>query len=72
MALECMDSYKEDCKGPVDYRMNLTGTGLQTVRCDKHWEDRLNLQDDINQRYPYHAPSDFDPTYAGEHWGDEY
>jgi hypothetical protein len=23
-------------------------------------------------RYPVHAPADFDPTYAGERWDDDY
>jgi hypothetical protein len=26
---------------------------------------------EIAQRYPVNAPSDFDPSYAGEVWGED-
>lgn len=68
---KCLDD-RGDCNGPVEHRMPLTETGRSFPRCDKHWEIRLKKQDEINQRYPYHQPSDFDPAYAGERWDDEY
>lgn len=68
---ECIDG-PDGCKGPTEYRMALSGTGRAFPRCDKHWSDRLDLEDRINERYPTHAPSDFDPSYAGEHWDEDY
>jgi len=52
--------------------MPLSGTGKAFPRCDKHWEQRLDKQEDINRRYPVNAPQDFDPSYAGEHWDEDY
>jgi len=70
---ECLDERGEDtCRGPLQYRTALSGTGKSFVRCDKHWGDRLRKQDEINRRYPHHQPSDFDPSYAGERWNDDY
>lgn len=70
--IECLDDHKGDCSGAVEFRMPLTATGKSFPRCDKHWDKRLDEQEKINQRYPYHAPADFDPSYAGERWDDEY
>lgn len=71
--LECLDQWQDTpCSGPVEYRMPLSGTGRSFPRCDRHWSERLDVQDRINERYPYHAPSDFDPAYAGERWEDDY
>lgn len=69
---DCLDDHKGDCKGPVEYRPSLSGTGTAIPRCDKHWEDRLDEQDRINERYPDQQPADFDPYYAGERWDDDY
>ena len=72
---ECLDSHHEDgCEGEVEYRFPLSGTGKSFPRCDKHWGQRLDKQAKINERYPDSSmpPSDFDPTYAGERWDDEY
>lgn len=73
--LECLDDYGNDeCKGAIEYRMPLSGTGRSFPRCDGHWSERLDVQEGINRRYPDSpsAPSDFDPTYAGERWDDDY
>ena len=59
------------CDGLVEYRMALSGTGKSFPRCDKHWDERLVIQEGINRRYPVNAPSDFDPLYAGESWDDD-
>lgn len=71
--LECLDG-PVMCKGEVRYRMALSGTGRSFPRCDKHWDDRLDVQDGINSRYPDSpfAPSGFDPSYAGESWDEDY
>jgi hypothetical protein len=68
---ECLDG-PEGCEGHTEYREPLSATGKPFPRCDKHWDQRLQKQDEINQRYPQNAPSDFDPGYAGERWDDEY
>jgi hypothetical protein len=66
---ECLDARNGDCAGTVEYRTPLSGTGKSFPRCDEHWGQRLDVQEGINARYPTHAPSDFDPSYAGESWG---
>ena len=68
----CLDEHKGDCEGMIEYRMPLTETGRAFPRCDKHWGERLDQQERINERYPMLAPADFDPLYAGERWDDEY
>ena len=68
---DCLDKGKPDspCKGDVEYRMPLSGTGRAFPRCGKHWQERLDVQDGINARYGgVCPPSDFDPAYAGEQW----
>jgi hypothetical protein len=72
---ECMDDHRGDCDGDVEYRMNLSGTGVPTVRCDKHWGDRLDLQDEINRKYAPDSdvpPTGFREDDAGERWSDDY
>lgn len=66
----CLDADKT-CQGTVEYRTPLSGTGRSFPRCAKHWSERLDVQEQINQRYPTFAPSDFDPTYAGEAWDED-
>lgn len=70
---ECLDGPAE-CQGAVEYRMALSGTGRSFPRCDKHWSDRLDVQEGIDRRYPDSPfpPSDFDPSYAGERWDEDY
>jgi hypothetical protein len=60
-----------DCTGAVEYRHPLSGTGRAHPRCDKHWQDRLDLEDGIRRRYPETAPAGFDPAYAGERWDED-
>lgn len=62
----------DECQGEVAYRESLSGTGTPISRCDGHWSARLKLQDELNHRYPTHAPADFDPMYAGERWDEDY
>lgn len=71
--LVCLDWYggEDECAGPVEYRMALSGTGNTFPRCDKHWAKRLTVQDEINRRYPALPPADFDPGYAGERWEED-
>jgi hypothetical protein len=75
----CLDDHKGDCKGEVQYRPSLSGTGTPIPRCDKHWTDRLDEQDRINERYGCDsdiAPSWFHRSWGGaneygEHWSEE-
>lgn len=72
-ASECLN-FGPDCGGAVECRYPLSGTGRSYPRCDAHWSERLDAQAEIDRRYPDspHAPSDFDPYYAGESWDDDY
>jgi hypothetical protein len=66
------DPTNDDCKGSVELRESLSGTGTPIPRCDGHWEKRLDLQDELNQRYPVMPPSDWSPLVAGESWDEDY
>lgn len=68
---ECINSHQGNCKGRVELRMSLSGTGQPIPRCDHHWDERLQLEDDLNQRYPVTAPSEWSPLDAGEAWDED-
>jgi hypothetical protein len=71
--LECLDDYGEGtCSGAVEYRTALSATGRSFPRCEKHWGERLDEQEEIDERYPALPPSDFDPACAGERWDEDY
>lgn len=70
--VECIDNYLDTCEGAVEYRMALSGTGISYPRCDKHWSVRLDAEEKLRERYPVMQPSDFDPSYAGERWDEDY
>jgi len=67
---KCLNASVE-CEGPVEYRMSLSPTGLSVPRCDKHWDDRLDLDQGLRERYPEQPPSDWSPLDAGESWDEE-
>jgi len=69
---ECLEQHRRDCVGPVEYRYPLSASGRWFPRCEKHWQERLEVQRGIDERYPVHAPADFDPSYTGEFWDDDY
>jgi hypothetical protein len=68
--LECLQA-GDDCAGPVELRMSLSETGIPHPRCDHHWSKRLDLEAELNERYPVHPPSDWSPLDAGEAWSEE-
>ena len=70
-ALECLDG-PDGCEGKIEYRMALSGTGTPFPRCDKHWGERLDKQEEWDRDYPDSpiAPAWFDPMAAGEVWDD--
>jgi hypothetical protein len=71
-----MDARKGGCRGAVEYRYALSPTGVSYPRCDKHWSDRLDFEEETTRKYGHWnsdlAPSWFDPTAAGERWDDDY
>lgn len=69
--LKCLN-HGPDCAGTVEYRMALSGTGRSFPRCDKHWSDRLDLEQGLRERYPEQPPSDWSPYDAGESWDEDY
>jgi len=69
--LECLDAHKGPCTGEVAYRPSLSPTGKMFARCDGHWEQRVDKQQEIDARYPATPPTWFDPAYAGEVWDEE-
>ena len=70
---KCLDDYGDgDCQGPVEYRYPLSSSNRAFPRCDYHWALRVEAQQRIDERYPHNAPSDFDPSYAGERWDEDY
>lgn len=68
---DCIENGTTPCHGAVEPRMSVNGSGMPFSRCDRHWNDRLDREDEIRRRYPQHQPADFDPTYAGERWDED-
>jgi hypothetical protein len=62
----------EDCRGPVTGRPSYGGTGTTIYECDKHMDESAERDQALRERYPEHAPADFDPAYAGESWDEDY
>ncbi|RBM09478.1 hypothetical protein [Streptomyces sp. PT12] len=69
--LECInDSF--ECAGPVQYRQALSGTGQSYPRCEKHWQDRLDQEEDYRVKYPEYNPfadaaGVYDDAYDGDY-----
>lgn len=69
--LECING-PEDCSGPIEYRMPLSGTGQSFPRCEHHWEWRLREEERIQATYgSLTPPSDWSHYDAGEYWGED-
>ena len=72
--LECIDSHLGEpntCRGPVEFRYPLSGTGRRFPRCENHWQRRLDREEELRQRYPETAPASWSPLDAGEAWGED-
>lgn len=73
--LECIEGggIPSRCQGPVEMRF---GYGLKGsyARCLGHFDDYMERAQITQERYPDspNPPADFDPTYAGEHWDEDY
>lgn len=72
---DCLDAADGPCAGATFPRLALSGSGERYTRCDRHYDAYVArtqpVLDDIRRRYPVCAPADFDPTYAGEVWGED-
>ena len=69
--MRCIESRRGTCKGDVEPRESLSGTGTPIARCDHHYDLRLDEQERIERTYGTNsdvAPAWIDPTYAGEKW----
>lgn len=75
-ALVCREDHRGNCSGPVTYQMVESATSVSGYRsypyCENHWKERCKFDEEQRTKYPVNAPSDFDPTYAGERWEDGY
>ena len=69
---ECIEN-PDECRGEVEMRPSLTGTGTTIPRCDHHWDLRLERDEQLRRDYPDSPipPAWFDPTFAGERWDDD-
>lgn len=71
-AMECLDDYQGGCGGEVAYHSNPYSDSFKAwPRCDRHYAVYIDKMQALAQRYPRTAPSDFDPSYAGEVWSEE-
>jgi hypothetical protein len=66
---ECHDYAQGDCQGEVDY--SSVGNSKPYPRCEFHLDKRWKLENDLNERYPVNAPSDFSYLDAGEYWSED-
>ena len=69
---ECLDDYRGKCRGPVEFHSIDPGFRRAFPRCEKHWGEAVDREMALRERYPVHAPADFDESYAGERWDDDY
>uniref|UniRef100_UPI003F49A23D hypothetical protein n=1 Tax=Amycolatopsis sp. CA-096443 TaxID=3239919 RepID=UPI003F49A23D len=71
--LRCLDR-DGTCRGAVEYRASLSGTGKPIARCEDHYRQRLEARERaMNRGYSDSpvAPADVDPGYAGEAWDED-
>lgn len=68
----CQNYPSAECAGDTWPRTSRSGL-THSLKCDACQEALDQALDAINERYPDtpHAPSWFDPTYAGERWNEE-
>lgn len=59
-----------DCRGPVEFRAPLSGTGTPFARCEGHWERRLDRHQEELDRDA--RARNVDTSYAGEVYEETY
>lgn len=70
--VECLDSDDGKCHGEVEYHQNPYSDSFKAwPRCAAHFDLYVDRMQALAQRYPVNPPSDFDPSYAGEVWGED-
>lgn len=73
--VECLEG-PEGCGGEVVEYLSLSGSGARFARCEAHYAryvERVQPRmEEIRERYPELPPADFDPSFAGERWEDDY
>jgi hypothetical protein len=69
---ECMDKdcYDIECRGEVQMRYSQMGT--PNPRCEAHQDRRDGVEQHIRELESPLPPDDFDESYAGEHWNEDY
>lgn len=67
----CLNYPSDSCAGDTLPRTSRSGM-TRSLKCDGCRAELDERLDEIEQRYPRQAPADFDPTYAGETWDEDY
>jgi hypothetical protein len=67
--VRCLDHHRGNCRGEVMLRESLTGTGNAIARCDGHWEDRLQKQQEFHEKDAQYRNVDY--LDAGERYEDD-
>jgi hypothetical protein len=65
-AEDCLDFHQGDCKGAVEYRVPMSGTGRSFARCDHHFDVRWAVQERLTRDYGVpltYDGSDYDSDY---------
>lgn len=70
--LKCIDGGFGTCSGRVEYRTPLSGSGESFVRCEFHWEGRLEREHGLAGRYPEYVVPHRMVGDSGEIWDEEY
>lgn len=72
-AQECLE-YSDACDGPVDDHWAGGINGRTWPRCTFHADQRERRYEESMERYADSdvVPDWFDPSYAGEHWDEDY
>jgi hypothetical protein len=72
---DCLDG-PSGCEGEVFERLSRSGSGMRFPRCESHYISYAEQMDakhaETRRRYPSSAPADFDPSYVGERWDEDY
>lgn len=72
---DCLDG-PDGCEGEVLERLSRSGSGMRFPRCENHYASYAERMDpkhaETRRRYPVSAPADFDESFAGERWDEDY
>jgi hypothetical protein len=72
MSFTCLDATRNTtCEGAVELRA-VDPLQRGYPRCEAHFHLHLEYIAEVNKRFPPLAPADFDASYAGESWDEDY